>query len=39
VLLSDAAAYRLGLAQALHTRLGVRCFCTVSSLPAWLAEP
>lgn len=38
VLLTDAGAYRLGLAQALHTRLGVRCVCSASALPAWLAE-
>ncbi len=38
VLLTDAGAYRLGLAQALHTRLGVRALCTASPLPAWLAE-
>jgi hypothetical protein len=38
VLLCDAGAYRLGLAQALHTRLGVRALCTATPLPAWLAE-
>lgn len=37
-LLSDAGAYRLGLAQAAHSRLGVRCFCTATALVDWLEE-
>ena len=37
-LLSDAGAYRLGLAQAAHSRLGVRCVCTATPLVDWLEE-
>jgi hypothetical protein len=37
VLLCDAGSYRLGLAQALHTRLGVRGLATATPLPDWLA--
>jgi hypothetical protein len=38
VLLCDVGAYRLGLAQALHTHLAVRAVCTATPLAPWLAE-